>query len=168
MKTLTMESAIGAMEILVRTNETATLSSLGVSEADVRVVQGRAPWAASERARITRTLDTLVYGAMDLMGIPRFPVSAEHGAAAIYLYVDGANTMAACRWLADAKSAEELMGESGLETERVTPSKLLALVANMYGNETALTVKDKFEKKANGALAKLGEKENDKETKDKK
>ena len=151
---LTLAIAMGALKMLVEGAAATARAGLGVGEEDLRLVRGNAPWAGQERARVTRTIETLVFGAIDSIGIARFPVSAEYMGAAIFVFVAPANAMVASRWMSESRSAEDLMGDAGLEKELVTPEKLFALVAALHSDDGAALIRDTFEKKANGAIDK--------------
>lgn len=53
-------------------------------------------WLPIDRSRARRCVESAVYGALDMLGFPRFPAPVEFIAAAISVYVAPQNVMTAC------------------------------------------------------------------------
>ena len=133
MKQLSMASAKGAMITLLGSEVGDITKALGCTDSDWKVVTGMKPWKGAQRPQVKRLLEALIYGTIDVLGLPRFRVPAELVAATVALYVKPVNYMAACEWIGNQKSAEDLANFTGREEdlsglEKVTPDRIYSLV----------------------------------------
>lgn len=129
--------------------------SIDITEADLDLLRSDAIWTSESRKKAKRTIDELMYGAMDIAGLPQFTVPAEYTASVIAGYVNPANWTIACHMCqSGAVTAED--AESGRESEPVTPKQLLALVMQVKSdNITKFT--EQMEKKTRRNIAKVDE-----------
>lgn len=138
----------GAMQALTEGTATGSLSALGLLSDDLKLVTGAIPWTAAERNIVTRTLDALQYGTMDLIGLPRFTIPAEYVAAAIAMFVHPTNIMVACRWLESGQNSANYLGDpsgSSTNTEEIEASQLFALVIQTLNTVDAPLFRKQFE-----------------------
>ena len=87
---------------------------------EIDFIQTQRLWLATDRSRARRILETFVYGALDLQGLPRFPVPAEYLAACIALNVHPSNYMAACVVIGGAEWTENVAQQ---RDEPVSPDR---------------------------------------------
>lgn len=87
----------------------STASVMDLTNEDFEFVSGDQLWLISDRTRAKRCVESLVYGAIDVVGIPRFPAPAEFVAAAIALYVHPVNIQLACGMLDGLQTAEAVL-----------------------------------------------------------
>ena len=83
MTALTLSIAKGAMGILSNGGGRQILEDLGILPDELELVKQDISWTGNNRVSVTRTIDSLMYGTMDCLGLPRFEVPAEYIAAAI-------------------------------------------------------------------------------------
>jgi hypothetical protein len=138
MKTLSLRTAIGAMQIIARGGPASAVDTLGITEEDMTLTTGVTPWLATDRARVRKTIDSFIYGVIDVLGLPRMDLPAEYCAAVIATFIDPANYFPACSWITGTVTSEELIaGKKGKPVEgfeRVSPSELFALVLELHGD----------------------------------
>ena len=151
MKSLKFVVVLGALTIIKRIKLEDTLLAFGISLEQMETVTKDDPWVAQERGVVTRVLDAALYATMDLIGVPRFPASAEYQAAIIYKLVSPVNIMPACRWMAESKSAEDMADGTSIEAQAAKPEQLHAMITALYERESSLA--PAFEKKADAEIA---------------
>lgn len=88
-------------------------SVLDITEDDYAFLTTDRPWVSTERSRARRCVEATVYGALDLLGYPRFPAPAEFVAAAIAYYVHPVNIQTACLIMEGAEFSENII--NGIE-----------------------------------------------------
>lgn len=84
-------------------------SVLDITEDDYAFLTTNRPWVSTERSRARRCVEATVYGALDLLGYPRFPAPAEFVAAAIAYYVHPVNIQTACLIMEGAEFSENII-----------------------------------------------------------
>jgi hypothetical protein len=144
---------LGCIRFLASGSAEANLADFGVTDADIGLLQSDETWLGSDRLRATRVLDAVVHGSLDRLGLPRFNVSAEYIAAAIWLCVKPVNMMVACVWMArGAASAEDEVAHG--EALPVSPRELHALLCTLEKGDVAALeeFRAKFEAKIEGRL----------------
>lgn len=100
----------------------ATLAAIKMSKAeglvdltqeDFDFVSASYPWTAKDRLRAVRSLESVVFGSLDYLGLPRFSPPVEYLAGVIASYVSPVNIMTACsffdgsEWLSNIIRGEE-------------------------------------------------------------
>jgi hypothetical protein len=158
MKNLRLATAYGTMKILEKGGELVQADLLGVSQEDLALATGKAPWVATDRQAVRRTLDALMFGVIDAQGLPRFELPSEYCAAIIAVFVDPCNYFAACSWISGHVSHEELVAGSRGKTpegfEKVRPEKLFALVIQI--SERGDSVAKAYASATGAAIERLG------------
>jgi len=137
--------ARGTMSLLAQMGKNGQLDTLGISEDDFEKLNGQTPWIASDRNRVTQTLDALLCGTMDVIGVPRFQLPAEYIAGGIALFVAPINTHVACRFMEKVPSAEAL-GRGVDEAETCTAKQIFALVIQLLADPINSHAKHLWEK----------------------
>lgn len=124
---LSLAALFSACRVIAKSSG-AHLSSLGIPAADFTITTGDVPWDVTQRSRVMKTIECLIYGVLDNLGIPRFSVPAEYTAAILVMFVAPANLMVACRWVEATPAVDALAVESQTATaEKVTAPRLFAL-----------------------------------------
>src|SRR2546423_14321586 len=70
---------------------------LDLTEDDFDFLTGNPVWIATDRSRARRCVEACVYGTLDVVGYPRFPVPDGLSADFIAYYVHAVNIQPACR-----------------------------------------------------------------------
>lgn len=114
----------------------------GVSDEDLRRARSHLPWTAVDRPSVRRTLDAMLYGGLDAMGIQHFPLSAEFIAAWIATCVHPINDAVACSWYGGCAQVSSLAAdpEDIPVREGVTPERLHALVHALRNTDDHHTI----------------------------
>ncbi len=143
-----LEVIKGAMISLASGSASGSLSSLGLQESDLKLVTGDIPWAANQRTSVTRTLDSLMFGTMDILGLPRFMVPAEYVAAVIVMFVHPSNLLVACRYMESGNPTADALGNpsnSSGNKEVVDATQLFSLCCQLADNSIVATCRSQFE-----------------------
>jgi len=121
--------ALGAMNLIANGTSSADFNTFGLSREDYELYAGHKSWTAMDRVTIERVANVIMHGVMDVIGTPRFPVSAEYIAANIAVFVSPTNVQIACSWLARAPSNGDMIeGANSLNSEDATAEQIFALV----------------------------------------
>lgn len=155
---LRIETAFGAMSLLAGSTFVEIMRTLGVTEEDYVLVTGATPWTVQDRSRVRQTLDAFSAGVMDVVGAPRFEMSAEYIAAVIVSFVHPTNIMPACRFMENQRPAESIRGASS-SSESVDPALVFTLCCDLYESAGGRKLKAEFEKKIGIAINRAAGKE---------
>lgn len=118
---------------LLNSGAFSTPKQLGISTADWKLLRSDMEWNALDRKRVVNTLESVMYGALDMMGLPRHDVSAEYRAAVIGYTVRPCNILSACTFFCGGIPNAMLANpDLQAEPEDVTPARLFALVQELY------------------------------------
>lgn len=110
-------------------------SVLDLSEDDFAFMVGDRIWISTERSRARRCIESAVYGALDMVGYPRFPAPAEFVSAIIAFYVHPVNIQTACLIMEGAEFTENIIND----VERpLTASQLFAHTLRLRAGEKEL------------------------------
>lgn len=139
--------ALGAMRMIADGAGSADFSAFGISVEDYKLFTGEKAWINNNRVVVTRVLEVLLYGVMDIIGTNRFPISAEYLAGCIAMFVNPANVMPCCAWAARPQTNASLIEEEGsLGSEQCTAPQLFSLV-QMCLQDNPVEYKARFEKR---------------------
>jgi len=123
-----------------------SLDAYGVSVPDYKMVTGDRPFVGADRMRVSRTLQSLTYGALDAMGIPRFEVPAEYAAAIIATFVHPVNLLVACVFCDRLQPSDGVLGDG--DGELTSPQELFALVVQFLEDPgVSSKAKEQFNKR---------------------
>ena len=98
------------------------------------------PWDRDKKVVVTRTLERISFGLLDVMGIPRFQLPAEYVAAVIFLCVSAQNYHMACSWAersVDSRPATDLAEQADFGP--CTASQLFGLLVLVHGDDVSNT-----------------------------
>ena len=84
--------------------------ALGIISQDFELACSQIPYIGADRGRVTTVLRSLIWGTLDVVGLPRIEVPAEFIASVICVFVAPGNLAVACRWMEAGHSAEDHYG----------------------------------------------------------
>lgn len=138
MQHLSFETAYSVLKNIAKYTP-ADFEVLGITDQQFQLTAGERNWARDELHIVMRTLDALIYGTIEVLGLPKMQVPAEHTAAVVAALIARPNQMTACIWLSQQKQvgpgALELAarGQSSNRLEPASADQLFALV-QLLGN----------------------------------
>lgn len=127
--------AINCMNLIKNGACNDAFESLGIIPEDFRLVTMNAPYVGADRHRVNHVLGSLIWGTLDVVGLPRIEVPTEFIASVISVFVAPGNIAVACRWMEAGKAAEDLAAGGSLEP--VTASQLFALCCMLASDAPA-------------------------------
>lgn len=161
MDKLSIQMVKGSANILLNSSTAQVVESIGVTPEEWELLTNDVPWLGVDRPRITRIIDSLLYGLVDTMGVPRFDLPAEYVATVVAIFVSPCNYFSACSWLGAFSTASTIQSHNpdlppeGME--RVHPSKIFAFVCDIRSGSFLTTMCKEFERKIKLKLAITGE-----------
>ncbi len=138
----------GAMHALAQGAASGALANLGIPPQDMQTIQGNIPWNGSQRTLVVRTLETLMFSSLDIMGIPRFSVPAEYVAAAITMFVHPSNILVASVWMESGRQSADALGNpvsASINREEVDAQQIFSLVLQLAGSSEVARCQQQFE-----------------------
>jgi|NOAtaT_7_FD_contig_123_36267_length_5352_multi_4_in_0_out_0_3 hypothetical protein len=136
MQQLSLSVALGVMAS-ISSAVSADFDAIGITPEDYKLVTAETPWGRGNRKKVTTTLEALMYGTIDQIGLARFTIPSEYVAAVVATFVAPINRQVACAFIAEAgKTGARAMdlAAQGLQAQTVdstTPSQLFALVCQL-------------------------------------
>lgn len=108
---------------------TAKPYQIGLSDEDLKLLTQEENWQAADRHIVTRCLENVLYGTLQVTGFKRIEVPIEFIASAIVVSVNEVNWMAAAHMLSDVNHAEAAVN-AGYEARRedCTSKKLFSMI----------------------------------------
>lgn len=91
-------------------------------------------WIMTERSRVRRVIEATVYGALDMVGLPRFSAPAEYIAGVIIANVHPVNYLSACSVMEGAEFTENIINDVDAP---LTAAQIFALVCQAASGETS-------------------------------
>lgn len=158
-KNLSIAVAIGVFQSIADYTS-ADFTTLGITIEDYNLVRRDTQWKNTERTRVMRTIDALVYGTTDVLGLDRISLPAEYLAAIVTAYVHPVNRLVVCHWLTAQQmsngSAADIaeIGNTKAAVDQVTVRQLFALVLQLSDGAQASAARKSFEERINKRLAK--------------
>lgn len=143
---LSLAAALGAMSLLEKGSLNGDLSAFNIHESQYKVLTQDGPWIAGDRAMVTATLEAMMFGLMDQIGVQRFNPPAEYIAAVLATFVKPVNMWLACRYMEGPRSAEDMATGRVRESEPIRAEHLFAFIVLIEGGSQ--TAKANFEKQA--------------------
>lgn len=110
-------------------------------EDDFDFITSDTSWPLQERARVRRCVESLVYGSLDVIGLPRFAAPAEFIAGVIAYFIHPVNLMPACQVMDGCQFTDNII--SGIDAP-VSASHLFAMVVQLHSGTDSL-LERKFE-----------------------
>ena len=104
-------------------------ANLGITDADVTVMQQDTLWTSNQLGSVHNAIEALCWGAAKVMGLPRIGLSAEYIASCIAIAVHPTNWYLAAYRMADFRPTQ-LTADAGYDNERepVTAKQLHAMI----------------------------------------
>ena len=91
------------------------IASLGIAPVDWESLTGSQLWLPVDKGRMDTTLRQIVFGAIDLMALPRPTIPAEWAAAIISMLVNPINWMTACSlWSTSPPTVDLIDGDANI------------------------------------------------------
>lgn len=146
---LSYETALATLKVIDQ-YAAADFDTLGISQSDFELVSDRKVWLRAHIPVVMRTFNALLYGTLEVQGIPKIIVPAEYVAAVVASFVAPENRMLACVWLAQehktGASAIELSARAHSTAQMGTTSgdQLFALVLQLSNNDASTEARKNF------------------------
>lgn len=157
---LNYEASVGVMRAIAAYTS-ADFDALGIAPNDFSLTYDAIPWTRDNRRRVMSVLDALMFGTLDVMGLPRISVPAEFAAAIISTFVAPMNRMVACIWMAEAGiggSRAMDMAAAGINAGEVDPAsahQLFALVVLLSDTDVSSGVRQQYAARMESRVRKL-------------
>lgn len=150
---LSMETALGTMHAIAAYTS-ADFDALGIQPQDFSLTYDAIPWTRDNRRRVMATLDSLMFGTLDVMGLPRIAVPAEYVAAIVSTFVAPMNRMVACIWLAEQRSTGTRamdLAAAGVDgdVDPASASEIFALVVALSQTDASTQVRQAYRARMN-------------------
>lgn len=113
--------------------------ALGIIPEDFDLVCSSIPYIGDDRLRVTNVLNSLIWGTLDVVGLPRIEVPTEFIASVLAVFVAPGNLAVASRWMETGSSAEDLV--SGGSLEPVSARQLFALCCQLQSDAPVATAR---------------------------
>jgi len=84
-------------------------SNVALDKDEIEFIMGQRLWLAQERARVRRGVEAFAFGALDVLGLPRFPLPAEFVACVIATIIHPSNWTVACVVMSGAEWSEDVV-----------------------------------------------------------
>lgn len=131
----------------------ADFDVLGITQEDFERIGSPRPWRREEMGRIMRTINSILFGTLEVQAIPKIVVPSEYVAAHIVACVHAGNRMIACIWMAQERQTG--VGALDLAARQEQPSQydptsadhLFALVCLLSDTDEANMARDRFRKR---------------------
>lgn len=121
--------AVNCMTLIKEGACNDAFEALGIIPEDFDLVCASIPYIGDDRLRVTNVLNSLIWGTLDVVGLPRIEVPTEFIASVLSVFVAPANLAVACRWMETGSSAEDLAAGGSLDP--VTAKQLFALCCQL-------------------------------------
>ena len=154
---LKLEMVRGCAMVLLNEAMASLIAMVGLKKKDWEILTGSKMWVGTDRAMVTKSLQTLVHGFIDTMGLPRINVPAEFVATAITIFVAPCNYYSACMFLGSYYSGSSLSALYNQDAdteglEKVAPEKLFALCCDIAGSSIIDDAAGEFSRKSQIAI----------------
>lgn len=150
MTPLSLATAKGCMKLIDDGAINGDFNAFGIGEQEYKIMTKAGPWLKNETAVVRRTMEVMIFGVMEELGLPRFQPPAEYIASVIAMFVSGTNCMSACRLMEGGSAAAELAANPK-HADLVSAEQLFAMVASLHGGDEH--IRTAFEKRAGFALS---------------
>lgn len=147
---LNYEAALSTMKVIADYTS-ADFDSLGILPQDFKMVFEDKPWIRDNRRKVMQTLDALLFGTADVMGLPRIVLPAEFIAGVISTFVAPCNRQVACIWMAEqratgAKASDlaNLGTEAAAEADPCTGQQLFSLIVQLSESSASSEVRQRY------------------------
>lgn len=149
-----------AMLINIEQYTPSDFGVLGITREQFEEVAQPQNWKREKMHIIMRSLTSIMFGSLEIMGVPKITVPAEFCAAIISTLVHPANRLMACIWLSQERIAGpgaldlSARHESVQQFDQATADQLFALVCLLSDTEAANTARIRFVERLGLAIEK--------------
>lgn len=124
---------------------------LGIKQEDIEVLKQNFNWDRTQLNTVMRTMNSILFGALEMMGVPKIIVPSEYVAAVIATIPDPCNMMALCIWMSQERQTG--VGALELAARQSTPSQydptsadiLFAQVCEVLSHEATTHTRQQLE-----------------------
>jgi len=155
---LHLETAKGGLYLVQSMDYMNQIKAIGINDQEWKQLTGGAPWKGKERPVIERLIKHLIFGMLDLQGLPRFEVPAELIAGIGITFIRANNWWAFASWVGGFADATQLGNYDGSRVgsieglEKCTPSQIFALMLELNSNEHIDQLTRRFREKTGMAI----------------
>lgn len=143
--------AVNCMTLIKNGAVNDAFDALGIRAEDFEMVCNHTPWIGADRYKITQCLQSMIWGTLDVVGLPRIEVPTEFIASCISCFVSAGNIAVACRWMETGHTAEDVA--AGGHLEEVTANQLFALCCKLVTD--APTARARWEQRTGRAVSEV-------------
>lgn len=146
---LSYTTAYAAMKVVLDMMP-ADFDALGITRQDFELLTQKEHWVRPHMPKVMRTINSLLYGTLEVMGMPKITIPSEYVAAAVTIFIAPANRLPACVWLSQEHrtgvNALELSArqERGGAFEFTSADSLFALVGRLTGSNAYAPERARF------------------------
>lgn len=123
---LRYRNAIGSLKLI------AESGALALDKQELAFLTGEKLWVSNERELARKCIEAVVYGGLDVLGMPRLKVPAEFVAVAIAMFVHPNNMRTACMFFEGVSSVENMINDVEMP---LSPHQLFAFVIQILGGD---------------------------------
>ncbi len=129
--------AVNCMTLIKQGAVNDAFEALGIIAEDFELVCSQIPYIGSDRGRVTNVLRSLIWGTLDVVGLPRIEVPTEFIASVLCVFVSPGNLAVACRWMEAGHTAEDHAAGGSLEP--VSANQLFSLCCQLVSEAPQAT-----------------------------
>lgn len=158
MQHLSLQTALGVLKIVEQFTQ-ADVAAQGISDDDFELVTSSNPWRRDVLGRVMRTLNTIMFGALEAQAIPKIQVPAEFVAPIIVAVVHPTNIMVACVWLAQERQTgvgaldRAARQEQAASLDPVSADQLFALVCMLADRDETNAARQRYRERMGKRIA---------------
>lgn len=142
----------------------ADFDALGITPQDFQLVANDAPWRRDNLNRVMRTMNALLFGTLEVMGMPKIVIPSEYLAAIITAVVAPANRMVCCVWMAQERQTgigaleQSARSQATSQLDPTSADALFALVVMLTDSNGSNEARIRMHKKLGVAIQRENEK----------
>lgn len=128
-------------------------AAIGINKQDFQKLSQTMHWRRDEIRNVMRTFNAILFGTLEVMGVPKLTVPAEYVGSVIAAIVNPANQLICCIWLAQERGtgagALDMSARQEVSTghDQVSAEQLFAIVCALQNTESSNEVKQRFRQK---------------------
>jgi len=131
---------------------------LGITQQHFEMATGTLPWRRDQMSPVMRTLNALLFGTLEQLGMPKIVVPSEYVAAIVASFVAPGNRMVACIWLAQEHKTGvgaidmSARAQAGSEIQATSAEQLFALVVQLSDTDASIEARKNFHRRLGIAI----------------
>lgn len=146
---LSFAAALGTMNAIAEYTS-ADFDALGIQAPDFALTYEAVTWSRDNRRRVMATLDALLFGTLDVLGLARIQVPAEFAAAVIATFVAPQNRLIACKWMEEhGNIGASAHAAAGASVDTSTAKELFDLVICLSETDDSSRVRQQYRARMN-------------------